>query len=91
MIREYIGRRFMIQSSEKTSDETLRALQPVMTEQKDLFQLLKQMLQLADLVKFAKWTTTPDENERSLRTAYDFVKETTPTEETVEEEVKVES
>ena len=90
VIREYIGRRFMIQSSEKTSDETLRALQPVMTEQKDLFQSLRQMLQLADLVKFAKWTTTPDENERSLRTAYDFVKETTPTEETVEEEVKVE-
>ena len=91
VIREYIGRRFMIQSSEKTSDETLRALQPVMTEQKDLFQSLKQMLQLADLVKFAKWTTTPDENERSLRTAYDFVKETTPTEETVETEVKGEN
>lgn len=80
VIREYIGRRFMIQSSEKTSDETLRALQPVMTEQKELFGSLKQMLQLADLVKFAKWTATPDENERSLRTAYDFVHDTTPTE-----------
>lgn len=81
VIREYIGRRFLIQSSEKTSDETLRALKPVMTEQKELFQSLKSMLQLADLVKFAKWTTTPDENERSLKTAYDFVHETTPTEE----------
>ena len=36
------------------------------------------MLQLADLVKFAKWTTTPDENELSLRIAYDFVHQTTP-------------
>jgi hypothetical protein len=36
---------------------------------------------LADLVKFAKWTTTPDENEISLRNAYTFVKETTPVEE----------
>lgn len=88
VIREYIGRRFMIQSSEKTSDETLRALQPVMTEQKDLFGSLKQMLQLADLVKFAKWTATPDENERSLRTAYDFVHDTTPTETVEANEIK---
>jgi hypothetical protein len=34
------------------------------------------MLQLADLVKFAKWHTTPDENEQALTTAYDFVNET---------------
>ena len=34
------------------------------------------MLQLADLVKFAKWHTTPDENESALVTAYDFVNET---------------
>ena len=34
------------------------------------------MLQLADLVKFAKWHTTPDENEQGLKTAYDFVNET---------------
>ena len=34
------------------------------------------MLQLADLVKFAKWHTTPDENEQALSTAYEFVKET---------------
>ena len=76
------------QSSEKTSDETLRALQPVMTEQKELFGSLKQMLQLADLVKFAKWTATPDENERSLRTAYDFVHDTTPTETVEANEIK---
>jgi hypothetical protein len=34
------------------------------------------MLQLADLVKFAKWHTTPDENESALTTAYEFVNET---------------
>jgi UDP-N-acetylmuramoyl-L-alanyl-D-glutamate--2,6-diaminopimelate ligase len=34
------------------------------------------MLQLADLVKFAKWHTTPDENEQALSTAYEFVQET---------------
>lgn len=77
-VREYIGRRFMVHSSEKTSDDTLRELKPMMQEQRDLYERLSKMLQLADLVKFAKWTTTPDENEQALNTAFDFVNETTP-------------
>ena len=89
VVREYIGRRFEVRSSEKTSDETLRELKPILTgsqpsdiniqDGKALYERLKQMLQTADLVKFAKWHTTPDENESALTTAYDFVKETTPT------------
>ena len=78
VVREYIGRRFDVSSSEKTSDETLREMKPLLKEQKDLYEKLRKMLSLADLVKFAKWTTTPDENELSLKTAYDFVHETTP-------------
>jgi len=77
VVREYIARRFDVRSTEKTSDETLREMKPVLNEQVDLFQRLKQMLQLADLVKFAKWSATPDENERALVTAYDFVNKTT--------------
>lgn len=80
VIREYISRRYEVSSTEKTSDETLRDLKPKMKDQKDLFERLRKMLSLADLVKFAKWTTTPDENESALLTAYDFVKETTPKE-----------
>ena len=75
VVREYIGRRFDVQSTEKTSDETLRAMKPLID--KELFSKLSKMLQLADLVKFAKWHTTPDENEQALSTAYEFVKETT--------------
>lgn len=78
VIREYISRRYEVSSTEKTSDETLSALKPLMKDKKDLFERLRQMLSLADLVKFAKWTTTPEENENALRTAYDFVHETTP-------------
>ena len=74
VVREYIGRRFDVHSTEKTSDETLREMKPLID--KDLFARLKSMLQLADLVKFAKWHTTPDENEQALMTAYDFVNET---------------
>ena len=74
VVREYIGRRFGVQSTEKTSDETLRAMKPLID--KDLFSSLSKMLQLADLVKFAKWHTTPDENEQGLTTAYEFVNQT---------------
>ena len=76
VVREYIGRRFDVNSTEKTSDETLRAMKPILSEQRDLYSRLSKMLQLADLVKFAKWHTTPDENEQALTTAYDFVNET---------------
>ena len=85
VVREYIGRRFDVQSTEKTSDETLRAMKPLID--KELFAKLSKMLQLADLVKFAKWHTTPDENEQALSTAYEFVKETREVPSTKEEEV----
>ena len=87
VVREYISRRFDVQSTEKTSDETLKELKPLLVngnlslvigDGKDLYGKLSKMLQLADLVKFAKWHTTPDENELALTTAYDFVKTTTP-------------
>ena len=88
VVREYISRRFDVNSTEKTSDETLRELKPILMNGglingdaslnggKELYEKLRKMLQLADLVKFAKWHTTPDENESALTTAYDFVNET---------------
>ena len=80
VVREYIGRRFEVRSTEKTSDETLRAMKPLLEEQKELYTGLARMLQLADLVKFAKWSATPAENAGCLHTAYMFVRETTPAE-----------
>lgn len=93
VVREYIGRRFGVQSTEKTSDETLREMETILVkgqrddvpctkeEGKALYEKLRKMLQLADLVKFAKWHTTPDENEQALTTAYEFVNETRVTDE----------
>ncbi len=78
VVREYIARRYGISSQEQTSSEILSDIQPVLRDNKDLYQALKKMLSLADLVKFAKWTPMPDENEQSLRSAYTFVQETTP-------------
>ncbi len=79
VVREYIARRFEVTAEEKTSDEILRELKPLFVEQKELYTRLSEMLRLADLVKFAKWNAMPDENEISLRNAYQFVNETTPT------------
>lgn len=76
VIREYIARRFDVSSVEQTSDETLTAMRPLLNDRRELYDQLRKMLQLADLVKFAKWTATLDENEMSLRSAYTFVKET---------------
>lgn len=87
VVREYIARRFEVSSVEQTSDETLRDIRPLLNERKDLYDQLRKMLTLADLVKFAKWSTTPDENELSLRNAYSFVKETATKS---QEELKVE-
>lgn len=87
VVREYIARRFEVSSVEQTSDETLRDIRPLLSERKDLYEQLRKMLTLADLVKFAKWSTTPDENELSLRNAYTFVKETATES---QEELKVE-
>jgi len=81
VLREYISRQFGISSQEQTSNEILSDIRPLLAERKDLFAHLKQLLQLADLVKFAKWNAMPDENEISLLNAYEFVNETTPAEE----------
>jgi hypothetical protein len=86
VVREYISRRFAVHSSEKTSDETLREMKPILAGRQpsdvsiqngpELYEKLQKMLKLADLVKFAKWQATPEENEQSLATAYEFVKTT---------------
>ena len=84
VVREYIGKRFGVSSTEQTSNETLQAMRPLLSEQKTLYTGLSDMLRLADLIKFAKWKATPDENEQCLQTAYRFVQETTPVAEETE-------
>jgi hypothetical protein len=78
VLRTYIAKRFGIASTEKTSDETLQAMKPVLKDQRELHASLTKVLQLADLVKFAKCPATPDENEQALHIADDFVDETKP-------------
>ena len=75
-IRLYIENRFNIQSLEQTTEETLDALKGIELTDDNAYEKLKQILELADLVKFAKLKPLPDENELSMTNALFFVNQT---------------
>ncbi len=78
-IRAYIEERFDIPSMEQTSDETIKLFgKSLITEEQKT--KLKYLLQLADMVKFAKVEPIAQENEQSIGYAYDFINSTIPTE-----------
>ena len=78
IVRVYIEDRFSIAAMEQTTFEILTSFKgkelPIenKTEKE-----LREILELADFVKFAKFTPLPDENHKMLSNAYLFVKETT--------------
>ncbi len=87
IIREYIENRFKIQAQELTTDEILFGFRNIAIDDESKTKL-KQVLILADLVKFAKEQPLPNENETSLTNCYDFVNGT-KREESKEGEKKV--
>lgn len=82
-LRRYIDGRFGINAMEMTSGEILDLIRQN-DEAKPLYENLRQILSVADFVKFAKMNPLPDENDLSLANAYRFVEQTKP----VEEEAK---
>ncbi len=74
-IRTYIEGRYEIGAMEMTSDEILRSIRLVINNEQ-LKQKLTQVLVLSDMVKFAKESPLPLENEKVLEFAFDFVNET---------------
>ena len=78
VIRVYIENQFDIPAMEMTSDETLRMWNDMGMKDEALSLKLKDLLGLADLVKFAKEKPLPSFNESNLNTAYDFVRKTRP-------------
>nr|WP_321357799.1 hypothetical protein [uncultured Draconibacterium sp.] len=76
-LREYIEDRFGIRAPEQTTDETIasfRAQKGVISDKN--FANLTQLMQMADLVKFAKYQPLPDDDNLSLVNAYFFVNDT---------------
>lgn len=76
--RHYIERQYGIPAMERTTDEILRAFRKSNTEDNLLDEMLKDLLELADLVKFAKEDPLPVENQTNLNNAYLFVQKTYP-------------
>ena len=76
-VRGYIEERFDIRAMEQTTDETLKLFgnNIIHETQKEK---LKYLLQLADMVKFAKVEPIAPENEQSIANAYDFINSTIP-------------
>jgi hypothetical protein len=75
ILRQYLEGRYDIKTHEKTTEEIFVALKYKIMEPTHR-QLLKQMLSLADLVKFAKEKPLATENEQAMDTAITFVEET---------------
>ena len=60
---------------EMTSGEILDLIHKH-TDTLSVYDNLKQIMELADFVKFAKWSPLPDENDLSMMNAYLFVNQT---------------
>lgn len=73
ILRTYLENRFGVTSLELTTSETLDALVRTGFKKDDSYNLLKKVLNGADLVKFAKYKPDPDENEISFQDSWNFV------------------
>ena len=76
ILRQYIEARFAVPAMEKTSDEILDELYELAESQKASLANLKQILSIADLVKFAKYHPYADENQLSFVNSRMFVEQT---------------
>ena len=76
ILRQYIEARFGVGAMEKTSDEILDELYELAESQKASLANLKQILSIADLVKFAKYHPYADENQLSFVNSRMFVEQT---------------
>jgi len=72
VLREYIEKRYQVTAHEQTTDEIFASLKhkDINAETRNK---LKQLLVLADLVKFAKEKPAPEENEKSMENAIGFI------------------
>lgn len=79
IIRSYVEFRFDIRAMEQTSSEIIDALKIAKVVDYELLENLHQSMELSDLVKFAKWNPIPEENEKTMEMAYEFIYKTKKT------------
>ena len=78
ILRNYLEETYHIQSTEMTTDQTLDSFQSSLAYSEDNYAKLRQILQTADMVKFAKSEPLPYQHDLSMTQAVDFVKSTAP-------------
>lgn len=88
IIREYIEARYNLPALESTSDEILNQLKTEAELGTSLLEELKHVLQIADLIKFAKAEPPEDIHQQFLSKAFEFVRHT-KTQMTAEEELLI--
>lgn len=84
ILRGYIEERFNVAAMERTTDELLQLMRLTSASQEATGRL-GNMLRLADMVKFAKLTPAPTENEHMMQAAIRFVQETAPADQLAEQ------
>jgi len=85
ILRRYLDNRYGISSPELTTDETVRMLQKAAVTTAGQMSMVKELLSLSDMVKFAKYLPQSDLHERYYDDAVRFVEETKVPEVTDEE------
>ena len=75
-VRTYIADRYGIDAEQMTTSEILDMFNAVIPIDNEDKMRLRQMLELADSVKFAKYQPLQGDNDLSLRNAFDFVEHT---------------
>lgn len=76
ILRRYIDNRYGISSPELTTDETVRMLQKAAVTTTAQMALVKELLSLSDMVKFAKYVPDSAVNDNSMESSVRFVGET---------------
>jgi len=72
--REYIEGQFGVNAVEMTTDDILEEVKPLHFPQ-ETYDKLKETMEIADLVKFAKYTSSGLESENAMNNMTDFVNE----------------
>jgi hypothetical protein len=73
ILRQYLENRYSVLSLELTTSETLEALVKTGFKKNGSYNDLKSVLKGADLVKFAKYSPIPEENESHFQNSWNFV------------------
>jgi hypothetical protein len=74
VLREYLDNRFGLNALEMTSSEILNGIEDNLNSED--YSKLKEMLEIADAVKFAKAVPLQNENDLSLKNAFEIVENT---------------